>query len=253
MANAPSDKALADLPRVLVADDEPAFALPLAELLRREGFAAEAVLDSAAVRLAIGAQGCDVLVTDINMPGNTGLELVRELATGENAIPIILLTGSPTVATAARAVQLGAVAYLLKPIDFDELLALVRRAAIQGQAQRLLREQRGHLQRWQQELDAMAAELRRLDAESGDPAADFVTMSATNLMGALLDFRRATELLNSAPRNQSAVWHANTVKALEKSVDILERTRRNFKSTELRDLRHEIQSLLDALPDRTRQ
>lgn len=253
MANDPTHKAAPPVNRVLVADDEPAFALPLAELLRREGFAAEAVLDSAAARDAITGRDFDVLVTDINMPGNTGLELVRELTSGENAIPIILLTGSPTVATAARAVQLGAVAYLLKPIDFDELLALVRRAAVQGQTQRLLREQRGHLQRWQQELDAVAAELRRLDAQSGDPAADFVTMSATNLMGALLDFRRATELLNAAPRSQSSVWHANTVQALEKSVDILERTRRNFKSTELRDLRRELQSLLDALPDRNKE
>ena len=250
MVNEKTNQAPVGVSRVLVADDEPAFALPLAELLRREGFAAEAALDANAVRRMLEATGHDVLVADINMPGNAGLELVRELAGGENAIPIILLTGSPTVATAARAVQLGALAYLLKPIDFDELLLLVRRAVTQGQTQRLVREQRRHLRAWQQQLDGMATELRRLDANAGDATANFVAMSATNLMAALLDFRRATELLRAAPQNHSAVWHANTVQALEKSVDILERTRRNFKSTELRDLRHELQSLLDALPDR---
>lgn len=229
--------------RILVADDEATFARPLAAVFGLEGFIADAVFDAASVRAKLREERYEVLISDINMPGNDALELVQEVGTGEYGIPVILLTGAPSIQTAARAVQLGAVAYLLKPIDFSELLPLVRRSVSQYRTRQLARAHRQRLQQWVREVDALEAALTR--PESGNPAGDFVARSLNNLLAALLDVKRATELVAAAQQQSNVIWQANTVQALQKSIDVLERTRRNFKSTELRDLRHELQALVE--------
>jgi CheY-like chemotaxis protein len=68
----------------------------------------------------------DLVVTDLNMPDASGLDLTRELAGLDNAPAVIVLTGSRSVQDEVSALALGAVAYLRKPVDVDHLIGLAR-------------------------------------------------------------------------------------------------------------------------------
>ena len=77
---------------------------------------------------AVGKHHPEVLVTDIEMPKMTGLELHQRLVASNRAIPTILMTAYPDERTQAQAIKAKVVCYLIKPIAADELLACVRRA-----------------------------------------------------------------------------------------------------------------------------
>jgi DNA-binding NtrC family response regulator len=100
---------------LLIADDEEFIRHGLAELLRRDGFTS-VVADSGADALAkLRVETFDALISDIHMPGNASLEMIKEVRSIAPALPVVLLTGRPTVETAARSVRLPVTAYLTKP------------------------------------------------------------------------------------------------------------------------------------------
>jgi len=80
---------------------------------------------------------CDVVLTDLRLPGLGGLELVRQLHQAQPRLPIILMTAHGTIETAIEATKLGAYDYLQKPFEMPELIALLNKAAEAG---RLMRE-----------------------------------------------------------------------------------------------------------------
>ncbi|HXX68968.1 MAG TPA: EAL domain-containing protein, partial [Polyangiaceae bacterium] len=84
--------------------------------------------DVAAAREAIRHQAFDVVLSDIQMPGPSGVDLLRSVRAHDLDVPVMLMTGNPTIETAMEAVQLGALQYLQKPTPNDVLLAAVERA-----------------------------------------------------------------------------------------------------------------------------
>lgn len=115
-------------PRVLVVDDDQAFAhlaqRVLADTARKIVVASRA--PEALTRLA--SEDFDVVVSDIQMPGMTGLDLIRAAHAKDLDMPIILVTGAPSVEGAASAVELGAFRYLQKPLDISKLRQCVSEA-----------------------------------------------------------------------------------------------------------------------------
>src|SRR5881394_80820 len=110
--------------RILIADDDGAFRLATQTLLRRQGFDCESVPDAAGAVELLGQSEFDLLISDIHMPGNAALELVERLPQVAETLPVILLTGHPSVQSAARSVRLRVAAYLVKPCEVEELLSL---------------------------------------------------------------------------------------------------------------------------------
>ena len=78
--------------RILIADDEPTFLSSTAELLRREGFSVDTVEDGEGALQAIAAAPYDLLITDLEMPGNADLDLVQQVAHVSGGLPIIIIT-----------------------------------------------------------------------------------------------------------------------------------------------------------------
>ena len=115
-------------PRILVADDEPLFLRTTAELLRKAGFECACAADGKAALQALAREHFDLVLSDLNMPGNLKLELLREGRRQWPEIPLIIITGAPSLPTAIESVRLGITDYLLKPVKYDDLLASVRRA-----------------------------------------------------------------------------------------------------------------------------
>jgi EAL domain-containing protein (putative c-di-GMP-specific phosphodiesterase class I) len=109
-------------------DDEPSVARALGRILTAAGCDVEAHGDGDLALRALAQKSFDVVVSDIHLPGITGVELLRRIRTYDLDIPVILLTGYPRLETAIEAVELGALKYLAKPVDHDELVGAVERA-----------------------------------------------------------------------------------------------------------------------------
>jgi two-component system NtrC family response regulator len=129
---------------VLIADDEQKILKALGRALREDGHEVTEATDGRSAQRLLAERPFDVLVIDNVMPDLTGVEVVRELTrstpAGERP-QVILMTAHATVGSAIEAMKLGALDYLQKPFDVDELLVVVRKAV---ELQRL-RHQHGYL------------------------------------------------------------------------------------------------------------
>lgn len=117
------------LPRVVIVDDQPDVARTHARMLAPTSLWVDCHEDAGKALDALREKGADVIVCDIWMPVLNGLDFVRAVRAFDLDVPIIFLTGVPSVETARTAVELGAFRYLTKPVDAEELRAAVLQAA----------------------------------------------------------------------------------------------------------------------------
>lgn len=114
--------------RVLIVDDDALVRKSTARMLSAPGREIVVAADAEAALQAFRAQRFDAIVCDIRMPGLSGIDLLREVRKVDLDVPVVLMTGSPDIDTAAAAVELGAFRYLPKPIETSEMVAAVDRA-----------------------------------------------------------------------------------------------------------------------------
>ncbi|HEX3849402.1 MAG TPA: EAL domain-containing protein, partial [Polyangiaceae bacterium] len=126
--------------KVLLVDDDLAVLKVLARRLEHLGHFVVVCANGAAALRALATQAFDVMLSDIQMPGISGLKLLRAVREHDLDLPVVLITGDPGVKSAAEAVEYGAFRYLIKPVPFEELSAVVKRAAGIGQLARSKRE-----------------------------------------------------------------------------------------------------------------
>ncbi|MBW7467029.1 sigma-54 dependent transcriptional regulator [Pontibacter aydingkolensis] len=116
------------MPKILLIDDDPAFSLMLKAFLQRQQYEVEAAFTANdGLRLAKSFDP-DLILTDFRLPDKDGLELLMQIKTISPHLPVILMTTYADIQTAVRAIKLGALEYLTKPINPDETLLLVRSA-----------------------------------------------------------------------------------------------------------------------------
>ncbi len=125
-----SDASMKRAIRVLLVDDEEPFVRNLERLLRNRGFAVDSALDgpSALRRLTEGA-GCDVVLLDVRMPGMSGIDVLREIKRLAPEAEVLMLTADATVQSGIEAMRAGALDYLVKPCDIEDLTAKIEEAA----------------------------------------------------------------------------------------------------------------------------
>lgn len=115
--------------RVLVVDDEKSVRITLREFLQDAGYQVTVAEDVTSARQLFQSGGFDVVVSDIAMPRITGVELLQEIRKGSPRVQVIMMTGQPTVETAAATVRAGAFDYLTKPVTEEAMLRCVGNAA----------------------------------------------------------------------------------------------------------------------------
>lgn len=121
---------------ILIAEDEELLRASLAELLEQEGYhTAQAANGREAFKLALETP-FDLVITDIRMPEMDGMALLGKLQELAHQTPVIVVTAYGTVENAVSAMRSGAADYLLKPMQFDEVLMRVRRALDYGEIRR---------------------------------------------------------------------------------------------------------------------
>ncbi len=117
--------------RVLLVEDESRFRALLARALRAEGYADVVAHGSVEDALAqLDADAPDVVVTDLRLPGASGLDLLGEIQRRRPGLPVILMTAFADVETAREALKRHALDYLVKPFEIQELVALLEQVAV---------------------------------------------------------------------------------------------------------------------------
>jgi two-component system response regulator RegA len=113
--------------RILIVDDDEPFRLALRSAFLRRGYEVALAGSPAEAEAAVREGLPQYAVVDLRMPGGSGLDVVRTLRALSSPPQVVVLTGYGTIGTAVEAVRLGAINYLNKPADADEI-----EAALQG-------------------------------------------------------------------------------------------------------------------------
>lgn len=229
--------------KILVADDEAAIRDVICRYLERLGYSCVTVPDGASALEQLRGSQFDLLISDINMPGNEDLAFIRQVPKVAEGLPIILLTGNPTVETAMQSVRLPVMAYLAKPVETAGLVPLVKEAVANARANRALSASRRRLADWAQDLEKIEEALRITPASKNPaPLNSYLGVTLHNLLLILQDWR---EVMEASPASKDGARQQPIVSALRETIEILEKTKQSFKSRELGDLRKKLELLLE--------
>ncbi len=139
------EQALGHIPsgvkRILIIDDDKNLARLIARILSLDGEYESVVVSEPGVGLVKARQQrFDAIISDIIMPAMDGVELIRAIRAFDLDLPIILMTGTPSIETAQKAVEFGAFRYLSKPVDPEELRNVVKQAVFTSRIAQLKRQ-----------------------------------------------------------------------------------------------------------------
>ncbi len=237
--------------RVLVADDDPAVLRSVSRALEQELHECVTVPDAYAAVQMLAAEEFDLLISDLEMPGNEGLKLLREAPQIKAGLPIILMTGFPTVDTAVQSLQLPVAAYFTKPFKFEDLLREAAQAMNNFQAFRAVCACQGRTEKLNRDLTIIRnriGQVRSRDAVAWDTLMD---LTLQNIAESLQDIRTFAEVAShqknrsEPPPARSASGPLVLVSAVRETISVLEKTKGAFKSRELGDLRKRLEFLVD--------
>ena len=240
---------MTDRGSILLADDEATFRESTADLLRREGYRCDTVADgdSAFGRAEQGSY--DLLISDLEMPGNEDLSLIRRIAERVGGLPVIIVTGFPSTRSAIAAIELPVSAYLVKPVRLAELLEKADAAVTRFRAYAALRRTEERLGEWRQEIEAA----RTVEASSQVPGRTvdaFLTLTLRNVMGSLDDLSQLSRALAAPKETSYACQLVNCPRGLQlqeavrETIRVLEETKNAFRSRTLATLRQQLEVLL---------
>jgi len=237
--------------RVLAADDDDRCRNTTIAFLTSHGYQCDGASSGEEVIQLLKQNRYDLLLSDIEMPGNSDLRLIQDIPQIQAGLPVILMTGYPTVQTAAHSVKHSVVAYLIKPVAPEILLSEIGRAIE-------LSRSYGAVSATRKRLLLTCEELRKMETLLKVPSGDdskatitaFLDLTIQNMAASLLDLRQLFEALipefNQGPQLE---WLQSArplllVNALRETIAVLAKTKRAFKSKELAELRRKLESLL---------
>jgi DNA-binding response OmpR family regulator len=227
----------------LLAADEETFRESTSRLLRREGFECQCVNDAEEAIETLRSGRFDVLISDIRMPRNPDLRVVREAREVYCHMPVILITGYPSADTAIRGIDMAVDAYLTKPLDMDELLAHVHKALARSRVRRQLADI----------VDNLHSVAKALDSEDLEPllrstAADDAPLAIIRNLASCLSELLAIWGKSAADHGMSHLCElldcpqqSTHRQAILDAIEVLEKTKDNFKSKQLAELRTKLE------------
>ena len=235
-------------PRLLIADDEEVFLLSTADLLRQEGYVVDCVMDGREASRLLRETRYDLLISDIRMPGNPDLELIQDLPEPNRDLPVILMTGYPSAETAIRAVNRSVLAYLVKPMEFRDLLTQVQRGVAQRQVQQAVADSARRIQDWAGEMAQLA---NGFSAPGGVPVQRMLGAMLGRMGETLIDMKHLLDLGAGLEEDGKACSVQNCPRLesyqriFQEGIEILEKTKGAFKSRNLEDLRRRMESVVE--------
>ena len=247
---------IAEAPRILLADDEETFRRSTARLFEQEGYRCDCAEDSEQAGRLLSKEH-DVLISDIRMPGNMQFEFLRDVRNRFPMLPIVLVTGYPSVQTAVESLRLSFTDYLLKPVDWPDLRRAVGEAVRKTTMLRMTEAVREEAKRLVASLEYLNQELPPIGSgTNGSELAwsldSYLSQSFTQ-MAVLSDRIRSvlTRQLHGGVDGSTDVCRMMQCprlnvyrEALEGTVEVLAKTKHSFRSKDLGQLRSKIEQLL---------
>ncbi|MCA9470697.1 MAG: response regulator [Nitrospirales bacterium] len=232
---------------LLLADDEEIFLEATGELLENEGFACHKVRNAEEICESLTALEFDLLITDLNMPGNRVLEMVDEVRMQAKTLPVIVLTGYPSVPSAVESVRLHVLEYMIKPVPFPMLLDAVKRGVRQKQVLRTIRAAKQEAERRTKRLAAIENTLSMLGDAVQDVQVEQALVADPHVMELQRQVADLAELIDSSmvSTQPSISDYFRLREGLYETIQVLQRTKGAFKSKELGELRKHLQALLE--------
>ena len=234
--------------RILIADDDDVFRESLSDVLQRSGYECECVSDADQAAERLKTHSYDLLISDIQMPGNPELELILELPRLARGMPAILVTGYPSLESAIESVQLPVAAYLVKPLKIQELLAHVQGCIEHYRAYQAVRSIYDRLRDWQQDMQAVEQWLSRSRVDPSQTSLSrVVDLTLSNMISSLMDLRRVSEpiIASAGAVGETEAGAEEPLNALKEAIDVLRRTKSSFKSKQLAKLRHRLEHVVE--------
>ena len=250
-------RAMTRTTKILLADDEQTFLHSTADLLRDQGYDCDCAMTADEARVLLEQTEYDLLISDINMPGNGQLEFLNSVHGEHRDIPVIVVTGYPSVETAVHSFRLSAVDYLQKPINIDELLALIGPAVQKGAFIRRVRQTKEEVNSLIGTLETLEHVGMRGGSQAGetvgplamsaylDHAVSHLATVSTGLKTTLDSMKHGggeesanIPITGICPRCQSyreVLYH---------TVQVLTKTKETFKSKTLGELRRQVETIL---------
>jgi len=233
---------------ILLVDDEDTFRESTCRLLQRQGYECVCAADGDSGLAALRERPFNLLITDIRMPGNWDLRLVREARQLDPQMPVVLVTGYPSMDTALQGIGLSVAAYLTKPVDFDELLRHVRASIEHDRRRKSVASIRQRLQACLDDLAAVESlPMARSPADGewispGTIRALAGCLSDALALSASLGITTGRNLCELLDCPQQPVHR----RAILETIDVLKQTKEIFKSKLLADLRAKLEGLVGA-------
>ena len=244
--------------RVLLVDDEENFCMTTAGLLSREGYHCESV-NCPDKALTVLPGDYDLLITDLHMPGKSGLEFLEEIHQRAPELPMIVVTGYPSVETAVEAIHLSVVDYLQKPLKVPELYQSVAKAIKRGRLMRAVRYSKTTTEEWSKVMDQLEQSVNWTGSTQDQaPAMEwtldrYLEQTMTHLAKIAGGIQQTMAVLQhdkpesrvdmctllGCPRSQRYEG------AIRETVAVLEKTKRAFKSKDLGELRQKLEQVLE--------
>ncbi|HPH03334.1 MAG TPA: response regulator [Spirochaetota bacterium] len=155
----------ATIPRILFVDDEDSLRFLFCKVFEKKPWAIDTASDFSEALKALSEKNHDVVITDITMPGKSGLDLLRDIHGINRDILVILITGNPSVESASEAVRHGAYDYLIKPFNMTSLEYVIENALQQKKQQdekkRLEIIEHNYIDNLERTLHAQTLEIRK--------------------------------------------------------------------------------------------
>ncbi|MDP2345532.1 MAG: response regulator [Deltaproteobacteria bacterium] len=226
--------------RILIADDDEGIRAFLTAALVRRGHECVEVATADDVAAQLGQSNFDLVILDVQMPGNANLEILVTKAQREDVTPVIIVSGSADPDVIVRSFRLSAVDWLSKPILPNVLIDRVDVALARARSLASVRRARVDVQRWLESMTAMTPG-DGLSMESYI-AQSFLLMAqlSANLQSAVATQRAQTDLC----RNLQCPRRVCLEAAVARAIDVIEKTRSSFKSRELGELRTQLEHAL---------
>lgn len=232
---------------ILIVDPQDAVRDSTCRLLRRQGFECRGACDGDDAMAALQARSFDVMVVDIQGSSRDDLALVEAARELDGEMMVILVTSYPAVETAIRAIQLSVAAYLVKPLQFDELVEHIE-AAIDCSCRR-------------RTLSAVRARLKvcleEMHAASGSPPSRAPAQREPVSIGTLRTLAGCLSDLLRLGIQCKAGWNSCNLcelldcpqmpahrQAITEAIEVLKKTKDTFKSRLLAELRTKLEASL---------
>ncbi len=242
-----------DMARILIADDELTFLNSTADLLRGEGYQCTCAPDAATAAKMLNSNRYDLLIADIKMPGNPELELIQELPRVSQGIPVILVTGYPSFKSALKSIRLPVFSYVVKPVDFETLLAEVRAALNNQLAYDMIVDARKRLEKLGKELLDAYERMKETSAGTTSNLLDtHIEILIRNIIDTLTNLGNLSETHSVGNDQQGACRLVNCppeivlTEVLEQMSGMMKKIKRNFASKELFMLQKRFDDLFDS-------